>query len=59
MKALHKRLSGLEMRGGAFRWHRVIQQVGQSFDDALSIYEAGNGPVLASDKVVVRLVVQP
>jgi len=59
MKALHKRLSTLEAQGGSVRWHRVLQSIGQSLDDALSAYEVCNGPVPARDNIIIRTVVRP
>ena len=61
MKTLNKRLSELELRSGAVpgRWHRVIQQIGQSFDDALAQYQACNGLVAEGDNLIVRKIVEP
>jgi hypothetical protein len=61
MKILNKRLSELELRAGAVsgRWHRIIQHIGQSFDDALTQYQACNGPVLEGDSLIVRKVIAP
>lgn len=59
MKILTKRLSELEARVGdaSGRWHRIIQHLGQSFDDALAQYQACNGPVAEGDNLIVRKVV--
>ena len=61
MKAMNKRLSELELRAGtkSGRWHRIIQHIGQSFDDARAAYEACNGPVAEGDSLIVRKVVAP
>lgn len=61
MKILTKRLMELEARTGAAsgRWHRIMQHIGQSFDDALAQYQACNGPVQEGDSLIVRTVVAP
>ena len=61
MKTLNKRLSELESQSGAStgRWHRIIQHIGQSFDDALAQYQACNGPVPEGDNIIVRKLVTP
>jgi len=61
MKILNKRLSELELRSGTVsgRWHRIIQHIGQTFDDALAHYQACNGPVLEDDHLIVRKIVEP
>ncbi|MBK7162636.1 MAG: hypothetical protein IPH79_09135 [Sphingomonadales bacterium] len=61
MKILNKRLSELELRAGSAsgRWHRIIQHIGQSFDDALAHYQACNGPVAEGDSLIVRKVIAP
>lgn len=61
MTPLYKRLSMLESRTGKTtgRWHRIIQEVGQTFQDARSAYEACNGTIAETDDLIVRRIVTP
>lgn len=61
MTTLNKRLSELELRSGAVsgRWRRVIQHIGQTFDEALAQYQACNGLVAEGDNLIVRKIVEP
>lgn len=61
MKILTKRLMELEARSGAVSggWHRIVQHIGQTFDDAMAQYQVCNGPVLEHDNLIVRQIVEP
>ena len=61
MKAIYKRLSALESRSGPTtgRWHRIIQDIGQTFQDARAAYEASNGAIVKNDNLIVRKIVTP
>ena len=57
---LRDRLVALEANAGcqSGRWHRILQDVGQSFDEARARYELRNGPVSDGDNLIVRSVVR-
>lgn len=60
MSARDRRLVALEsvsQPGGVERWHRVIQGVGQTRDEALDEY--GRDKVGENDGVIVRQIVAP
>lgn len=59
MKSMQKRLTELELHSGrnSGRWHRIIQNVGQSFADTLARYEARNGRLPDGDHLIVRKIV--
>ena len=61
MKPMCKRLSALECRTppGTGRWHRIIQDVGQSFEDARMHYEAQNSLIAENDNLIVQKIVTP
>lgn len=59
MRSLSTRLAALECATplGVERWHRVIQRVGQSRDEALDQY--GRDKIGDRDGVIVRQIARP
>jgi len=60
-RGLTRRVADLEMRKGAGlkRWHRVMQYVGQTQDEAIAAYEQEQGPIGADDGTILRVFVTP
>ena len=61
MKLICTRLSASESRSEptTARWHRIIQDVGQTFHEARAAYEASNGAIAENDNLIVRKIVTP
>ena len=41
------------------RWHRIIQNIGESVDEAIAEYEAEYGPISDGEHTIIRRIVAP
>ena len=59
--AIDRRLKALEARtvGGFVPWVQIIQNVDQTEGEAIAAYEAENGPVGDSDKILWVIIRKP
>ena len=56
---LSYRVAALEARAPDLKpWHQVIQEVGQSQEEAIAAYEAEHGPV-GDDNILLAVVIEP
>lgn len=41
------------------RWHRIVQRIGESVEDAIADYEEEHGPIGKHENTLIRRIVAP
>jgi len=61
MTRLKHRIEALESRNGVgiARWHLVTQRIGQTEEEARTLYETANGPIGADEGIILLQIVAP